>query len=554
MRSASDPMHPDPGVRDAAARHNNSELARARAELGKRMYERLRQDTSEHAIRASDEMLEWMCDITMGDPADLPVTTHSNLRSNWRHWERFCAAAGLDSPWRPDINALDATGSDREKAIWTSALIWIYCQMKPKPGNYILFGPYKGNLQPPKPESALAVLRGIRKEHLDRGITPPPLTLATRRMHEMTRRYAKWIGPENLAPHRKSTLTHEHICGMLGVEEGASVPHRRNAGGAPSGAARSAATTDDIDAGDNSARGREAWSWLTQFGRSYRALIHTLAQTGFRKAEVALGDEPWDIAHISFSNLKWLINGELDHAPKPEKLRKLGEGDFAVLVPPPSKTDQMAKKWGNHFIWLPFDAHAKINAAYALAQWELVARVEEGSRDFTPLFCGTSGVGSPLLQTTCDDVFQGLLAHHLKSKEDAKKFSVHSFRSHLASSMLAAGCSDAEIMAALRWSTLESLQVYKNANPAQYGEWLKKAERQRLTGMRLVNLAQEVGRPLPICDTLERVHAINAGRGASLHAAAVADLDVGSRLNAVVLEDRQEPAGRPMPNTPWETI
>ena len=38
MRSASDPMHPDPGVRDAAARHNNSELAQARAELGKRLF------------------------------------------------------------------------------------------------------------------------------------------------------------------------------------------------------------------------------------------------------------------------------------------------------------------------------------------------------------------------------------------------------------------------------------------------------------------------------------------------------------------------------------
>ena len=58
--------------------------------------ESIEKDNSVYAIRASKDMLEWMCDVTLGDPDDTPVTTQSNLRSNWRHWERFCAAAGVD--------------------------------------------------------------------------------------------------------------------------------------------------------------------------------------------------------------------------------------------------------------------------------------------------------------------------------------------------------------------------------------------------------------------------------------------------------------------------
>ena len=49
-------------------------------------------------------MLEWMCDMTMGDPDDTPVNTQSNLRSDWRHWAKYCAAVSPNvNPWRPNI-------------------------------------------------------------------------------------------------------------------------------------------------------------------------------------------------------------------------------------------------------------------------------------------------------------------------------------------------------------------------------------------------------------------------------------------------------------------
>ena len=466
------------------------------------------------------------------------MTTQSNLRSNWKHWERFCTAAGIE-PWRPDISDLDARGVEREQVIWTSALFFIHRHMEPRKGNYILHGPRRGELQDPQPKSALQVLashaalqvlRGVRREHLDRGYNPPPLTLATRRMNEAMRRYARYIGPENLVPKRKSTLTHALITGMLAVSEEVTVTYRVGGHG---GAA--AAQTDDAPPTH-----RGAWSWRTSFGKSYRALIHTLAQTGFRKAEVALGNEQWGNMHISFDNLTWWIGGVAVYCPSAAQLRSLKEGDYAIIRPPPSKPDPWGEVWGNHPIYLPFCSRAAINAARELAQWEIHAQVATGMRRSTPLFCGPAGVGSPLKQTTCDDVFQGLLSRHMGSAAAAKDYSVHSMRSYLASAMMAARCTDAQIQAALRWSSAEALAIYKNANMSQYGGWLLTAEQQKLTGMRAVNLP----RPLPQTDNINRAVAVGGGRRELATFADQTDTDVGSPVLAVTLEGRREPPDR----------
>ena len=87
------------------------------------------------------------------------------------------------------------------------------------------------------------------------------------------------------------------------------------------------------------------------------------------------------------------------------------------------------------------------------------------------MFCGPGGVGTPLRAGTLDDVFYGLLAAHMGcGVQGARDYSVHSFRSYLASAMLAANCSDAEIQMALRWSSAQSVATYKNVNMEMYGE------------------------------------------------------------------------------------
>ena len=78
--------------------------------------------------------------------------------------------------------------------------------------------------------------------------------------------------------------------------------------------------------------------WRTQFGASCAALFHVLSQTGFRKAEVALGDEEWGNMHISFANLTWRIGGADTPNPTAAQLFNLKKGDFAIIRPPPSNT------------------------------------------------------------------------------------------------------------------------------------------------------------------------------------------------------------------------
>ena len=444
-------------------------LRAARENLKQHLFDTLRADTSEHAIGADDETLRWLCEASqIGESDQAPITTQAQRASNWKHWSAYCEHLKV-SPWRPDAAALDATGHRREAVIWAGALSWIFARMKPRKGKFLPPGPpHYGKAKPPQPLSSLAVLRGARAEHVARGITPPPLTLAAKRAHELMLRYVKEIGHENVVPERVIPMNHQLICAILAIPN----------------------DTPCLSKG-------RAWSWTTQAGRSVRTLIHVLAQTGFRKADVSLGAGAWDSTKMSFASLKWLIDGKVVLAPTEAQLMALVPGrDYAILMPGPSKADAFGMRWGNNPIWLPFDPTAAINAAFALMQWELCARVKAEDRRETPLFCGPDGVGTPLRGAALDKLIFLLLCFVLGDAALAKKYSVHSFRSYLASALLAAGCSDGQIQAALRWASAEALLIYKVIQREDYGSWITRGETQRTTGARAAALRVD-GSQLP---------------------------------------------------------
>ena len=146
-------------------------------------------------------------------------------------------------------------------------------------------------------------------------------------------------------------------------------------------------------------------------------------------------------------------------------------------------------------------------------------------------------MGSALTEGVCDDVFHGLLGVVLQDAAAAKDYSVHSFRSFLASSMLAAKCTDPQIQAALRWSSTEALNEYKRVNAEDYGEWILKSERQRLTGA----IAADLANNLPRTDDLDLHQAVWNSRMECRHEAAIADRDVGSYVLAESIPGRNEP-------------
>ena len=434
-------------------------LRAAREGLKGHLFEALRNDTSEHAIGADDDVLWWLCEAALiGASDEAPITTQAQRASNWKHWVAYCTYLKIQ-PWRPDAVSLDGVGHRRESAIWAGALGWIYARMKPRKGKFLPPGPpHYGKPKPPQPLSALAVLRGVRAEHVARGITPPPLTLAAKRAHELMLRYVKEIGHENVVPERVIPMNHQLICALLAIPN----------------------DTPCLSKG-------RPWSWTTQAGRSVRTLIHVLAQTGFRKADVCR-------AEMSFASLKWLIDGKVVLAPTEAQLMSLVPGrDYAILMPGPSKADAFGMRWGNNPIWLPYDPTAAINAAFALMQWELCARVKAEDRRETPLFCGPDGVGSPLKGAALDKLIFQLLVYVLGDPALAKKYSIHSFRSYLASALLAAGCSDGQIQAALRWASAEALLIYKVIQREDYGDWITRGETQRTTGARASTLRVDGG-------------------------------------------------------------
>lgn len=134
-------------------------------------------------------------------------------------------------------------------------------------------------------------------------------------------------------------------------------------------------------------------------------------------------------------------------------------------------------------------------------------------------------------------MFHGLLGSVLGNKAAAKEYSIHSFRSFLASSMIAANCTDAQVQAALRWASAEALAEYKQINAEVYGGWILSAEKQKLTGLRAAGLA----RVQPVTDELLLHQTIHGSRAECIQDAALADRDVGSAALIEVVGGRNEP-------------
>ena len=398
-----------------------------------------------------------MIESAQGDDESTAVTSEAQRSSNWKAWARYCAAVNVN-PWRPDTREMDFIQKKREDVIWNAALPWIWARMEPAKGAKLL----DGRPKPPKPSSALAILRGIRAVHVNKGVETPPLTGLAKRCREQMHWYLDEYGQGSLNTKHTTPFTHKQICAILAVPEGAPIlPH-----GKP-------------------------WSWKTQFGVSTRAYHHTGAQSGLRKSEKTHDPRrPWGARNISFGNLSWRDANGVDRDVSEycdEFFDLIGPGWYAVLRPPPGKADAFGMKWGDKPIWLPYCHESAINAARALADWEKSARVQPAERSSTPLFCGPDGVHQPLTGSRAVDTFDRLKKAALP-EEEAKTLTLHSYRAYLASALMAAGCSDAQIQAMLRWASPASLASYKQINDVAYGDMLRRAEQVKLTGARVHNL------------------------------------------------------------------
>lgn len=411
----------NPAAVELHPRLHDHQSARALA-----MFEALRSDDTSMRIGADEARMLEMCELAVDalDCDDGELT--GNAKSNWKHWVGFCSWAGI-MPWRTDVAAslgANATARERESVIWINALLYIWPRMRTAPGRSL----------PPKPTSALAVLYGIRRLHQKLGYSVIPLTPVVRAMRKLLEKYRDTHGPEALQPQRKEPLTNELIIALIA-------------------AVRLDPTLADAD--------RQVWT----------ALWHFLAQTGFRKAEIALkSGAEFALKHFSWDNVKWRIGG-VDYARlTPALYARLCEGDVMIVRPPPSKADPFGLRWGAKPIFLPYSSSAPICAARELAALEMQRRPV--NRQMVQTFALAGGL---LRKAAVDIAFKTWIGRVCGAGKDPAHYSVHSFRSYLATALAERGASRARIQAMLRWASDDAVDIYDRTTIPVYTQWVRAA-------------------------------------------------------------------------------
>lgn len=418
-----------------------------------------------------DDQASWLAtvrDMLRLQSRAAPRNTLNQENSNLKHWRAWCDHLNTDII-RPSVHHIASFGDDSvaaEQILWAAALPFIMNRM-----NEAWVLQPKGRQLPPKPSSAMAVLRGVRRIHVKRlGIETVSLTAAVQVCDGMLREYAERHGPEALIPRRKEPFTRELILGLLNISNGTRLSDGSTV------------------------------NWDTLEWRMMRALICFMAQSGFRKCTVSLPTgRTWGPMHLSLSNVVWRIHAwgpDVVKAPSAIHFALLTAGDFALVRPPPDKADQLSLHWGADPIYLPYDPDEPICAARELAEAELARACPPDQRRMVPLF--TDGRGLPLRHHRLDPRLHAMLATLMPAGE-THKYSWHSFRSWLACALLALKkpdgtptCSDGTIQCLLRWRSPEALRMYARLNPAEYGGLLSRAVLADVSSVRTTNAHSRV--------------------------------------------------------------
>ena len=357
------------------------------------------------------------CHKAHGEDDSVPDSTLAKDTFAWKEWMRHCDKLNTIA-WRPDRNGLDLDERARERFLFDSFLIEDYKRMvRAKPTA--------------KPRSAVGNLMAVRRVLRRGGVTPADSPNTNTILRGLLNRYVSLHGAEVLAPRRAEPLVNSDMTGILGVPDATR------------------------------ARGITV-NWASPRFRSFRAYLCTTWMAAFRKADVLCqrsGD--FDMRDASRGHLAWRYRGELKRHLTQAELRSLSAGDCAVLTPVPVKNDPFAEFFGNHPIWLPYDANDPFNAAKWLADLELAFPVPVERRRFSPLF-PADGASSPLTHGMADAIFSVLSTAGL-GEARAAQLSLHSPRVFAASALLARGCPRPMILALCRWKDERSLDIYTRA-------------------------------------------------------------------------------------------
>jgi hypothetical protein len=219
-----------------------------------------------------------------------------------------------------------------------------------------------------------------------------------------------------------------------------------------------------------------------------------MAQSGFRGSEVALSaSHVWSKRCLSRASVLWSIQGVIyGGSANPRvpfvKLARLENGDFAMVIPPPSKCDKFGIAWGNDPIYLAYhhSDQREICAARSLSELEMAHPIEHAEqRRKAPLFCDDDG--KMFKRSWLATTMKHALAHIGVPEARLAKLTLHSFRRYLACALRAQNATDSQIMAMLRWRSPKSLQAYAALNAGAYASLIDSAGDAVVDSIRMAN-------------------------------------------------------------------
>ena len=406
----------------------------------------LEEDTSRLALRPTSFTLLSMCEQLYDPQRCTAPRTSKGQKSAWVHWSAWCRVHNTD-PWRLEHFSTD-TDHHREAVLQAGFINFVHLRQSANP---------RDGRKAALPSSAAKTLAHIRKMHKDRDYPMVASRLVQNEIRKLYMDHKAQFGVGDLIPKRKEPFTREILLDTILGTPNATVV------------------------------GRFQLIWSSRSGRSLRGLTKTLASTGFRKSEVSVEKAGQSLCDcLTRANLTWLLRGRIyaSGAAPSALLSAPQEGDFAILQPPPSKSDPFDMVWGSKPIFLPF-SHDPLSAFTALADIELHDPII-GAPGMTAMF--TADDGAPFTGHFLDRLLHGLLLRHFPESV-AKRYSWHSCRIWLATALLASGASRAQIQALCRWQTDESLNIYACLGAEQYSRLLSGAFGVRIDAARATALA-----------------------------------------------------------------
>ena len=369
-----------------------------------------------------------------------------------RYFAEYCALLNTP-PWRTGSWRDDEAVERRESLLLCSFLVWLAKDRVKARAR---------DRDKPLPKSCYNIVLAVRRAHADRGYTMVPAKQIGRTLKHLTTKYAEEHGYDALLPVRKEPFPPSRVPEFRRISTASVVCGR-------------------------------ALDWAAPFFIMIWAVICLASSAGFRKAELTVrSGAAFTVRSISRANLVWrFTNGDgtfRDVAnPSAARLRALRAGDYALVRPPPSKTDQWGTVFGNQFVFLPFDQSDPANAAAALRDYELAFPLGGRPRSSVPLFSmDPASLDEPLRASTMDAVMAALF-RLIMGASRAACFSFHSFRIGVACALLAAGYSHAAIQAHCRWKTDASIQIYARQNAEMFGARVLAASGQGVSSVVVAN-------------------------------------------------------------------